>query len=76
MYQTSNEILKQIKIKREKMIISAEKSGFTSDDTLKYSQELDQLILEYQRNFQGEIYDNEVNISMRQMMFVCPKMCI
>lgn len=41
----------QIKIKREEMIAVARKTGFTSEETLQISQELDKLINEYQRFF-------------------------
>lgn len=40
-----------IKEKRELMIASAKANGFTNEITLKYSQELDVLINEYQRFF-------------------------
>ncbi|MCU9612294.1 aspartyl-phosphate phosphatase Spo0E family protein [Caldibacillus lycopersici] len=45
------EIKAAIKNKRELMIASAKTYGFTSEKTLRYSQELDLLINEYQRFF-------------------------
>ena len=42
-----NSILDEIQKKREIMIDLAQKNGFTSDDTIKCSQELDQLIYQY-----------------------------
>lgn len=38
-----------IKEKRDSMIVSANKTGFISDQTIKYSQDLDKLIYEYQK---------------------------
>lgn len=75
MYQTSNEILDQIKMQREKMIDSAEKSGFTSEDTLRFSRELDKLIFEFQQKYEEEIRGNEIKFAMRQTMLIWPKVC-
>lgn len=52
---TSEVLLAEIKKKREKMIDSAVKSGFTSKATLQFSQELDELIYEYQCTFHHEM---------------------
>lgn len=41
-------ILKEINFKREKMIECANEKGFTNEDTIKFSQELDELIYRYQ----------------------------
>ncbi|MGD6833608.1 aspartyl-phosphate phosphatase Spo0E family protein [Sutcliffiella halmapala] len=38
-----------IKEKRDSMIVSANKTGFISDQTIKCSQDLDKLIYEYQK---------------------------
>ncbi|WP_235816500.1 aspartyl-phosphate phosphatase Spo0E family protein [Bacillus massilinigeriensis] len=76
MCQTRYRILDEIQRKREKMISSAEKNGFTSDDTLRYSMELDKLIFEYQSNYKEEIQETEVNFSIKQMILIWPKACI
>ncbi|WP_374702872.1 aspartyl-phosphate phosphatase Spo0E family protein [Bacillus sp. T33-2] len=41
-------LLEEIQKKREKMIHLAQKTGFTSEETIRCSHELDQLIYEYQ----------------------------
>jgi stage 0 sporulation regulatory protein len=47
----AEEMLEEIKAKRERMIEFADKHGFTGEETIKASQELDELINEYQRTF-------------------------
>lgn len=42
-------ILKEIQAKRKLMIESAKNTGFTSECTVRHSQELDQLIVAYQK---------------------------
>ncbi|WP_338451867.1 aspartyl-phosphate phosphatase Spo0E family protein [Niallia oryzisoli] len=44
-------ILAEIQKKREKMIDLAQEKGLTNNDTIKCSQELDQLIYQYQSSF-------------------------
>ncbi|WP_071395520.1 aspartyl-phosphate phosphatase Spo0E family protein [Bacillus tuaregi] len=44
-------ILAEIQKKREKMIELAHEKGLTNNDTIKCSQELDQLIYQYQSSF-------------------------
>lgn len=44
----NKKVLIQIQEKRERMIDSAKKYGFTSEVTIRFSQELDELIYEYQ----------------------------
>lgn len=46
-------MLEEIQRMRIKMIDSAEKHGLTNEDTIRYSQELDQLIYQYQRMIQN-----------------------
>lgn len=45
------EMMKAIQQKREAMIRSAKETGYTSEETIKHSQELDKLILQYQLAF-------------------------
>lgn len=47
----AEKMLEEIKVKREIMIDCANKKGFTNDETIRVSQELDELINEYQRIF-------------------------
>lgn len=48
MYQSQAGLLKEIDEIRKKMISAARETGYTSKETVRYSQELDQLILDYQ----------------------------
>lgn len=48
MFDQHKTILKEIQKKRELMIDLALEKGLKSDDTIKCSQELDQLIYQYQ----------------------------
>jgi len=45
------EMMETIQKKREVMIQSAKETGYTSEETIKHSQELDKLIVQYQRVF-------------------------
>nr|WP_051030903.1 aspartyl-phosphate phosphatase Spo0E family protein [Robertmurraya massiliosenegalensis] len=67
-------MLDEIQKKREKMIETAKRKGFTNDDTIRHSQELDQLIYEYQcqtSNVQKK--EEELKVNFRQMMIVLPQ---
>lgn len=67
-------ILDEIQKKRKKMIDTANEKGFTSDDTVKYSQELDQLIYEYQcltKKLNSK--DIEIKIAFKHMMMILPQ---
>lgn len=55
----AEQMLEEIKVKREIMIECATRNGFTNEKTIKISQELDELINEYQRSFQVEAKPNE-----------------
>ena len=48
MYQMQIALLKDIDSKRKLMIASAQETGYTSEETIRSSQELDRLIYEYQ----------------------------
>ncbi|RKL65626.1 Spo0E family sporulation regulatory protein-aspartic acid phosphatase [Salipaludibacillus neizhouensis] len=43
----------QMELKRELMMLSANKHGFTSSETIRYSQELDHLMNVYRRVIQS-----------------------
>lgn len=67
-------MIEEIKAKRELMINSANNLGFTSEETIKYSQELDELINQYQRSIEGNSRTNEeVKFAFKQMIMIWPK---
>ncbi|WHY79131.1 aspartyl-phosphate phosphatase Spo0E family protein [Neobacillus sp. WH10] len=80
MYKHSNiqsEMIEEIKVKRELMINSANKLGFTSEETIKYSQELDELINKYQKSIgQSSSPNEEVKFAFKQMIMIWPKVLV
>ncbi|MCL6571931.1 MAG: aspartyl-phosphate phosphatase Spo0E family protein [Bacillus sp. (in: Bacteria)] len=67
-------IIEEIKVKKGLMIKSANTLGYTSNETVKYSQELDELINEYQREMRQTSKSNdEVKIIFKQMIMIWPK---
>ncbi|WP_234031489.1 aspartyl-phosphate phosphatase Spo0E family protein [Lentibacillus cibarius] len=58
-YDTPEMLFQVIKQKRKQMIETANIQGMESADTLKCSQELDVLILKYQRNIKTKDEINE-----------------
>ncbi|MGP7819142.1 aspartyl-phosphate phosphatase Spo0E family protein [Niallia sp. 01092] len=67
------DILKAIQKKREVMIISAKETGFTSSETIKHSQELDELINQYQlATRQSKQKQMIVTNSHKQSMIIWP----
>ena len=69
-------ISKAIKRKREQMIASAKLYGFTNEKTIRFSQELDILINEYQRCFRQNEKDvvvqangNMVTVFVKQFAY-------
>ncbi|MGG3563428.1 aspartyl-phosphate phosphatase Spo0E family protein [Neobacillus rhizosphaerae] len=80
MYKYSNnqnEMIEQIKVKRELMIKSANTLGYTSEETIKYSQELDELINDYHRIMgQASRPNEEVKIAFKQMIMIWPKVLV
>ncbi|WP_445488593.1 Spo0E family sporulation regulatory protein-aspartic acid phosphatase [Niallia sp. 03133] len=68
------EIILAIQKKREVMIISAKETGYTSPETIKHSQELDELIFEYQIAYRQKkakrLFVKELH---KQSMIVWPK---
>jgi stage 0 sporulation regulatory protein len=72
-----SEMLDAIKVKRAMMINCANKKGFTSEETIKYSQELDLLINEYQKASQQFSRPNEeVRFAFNHMIMIWPKVCV
>ncbi|MEH7414824.1 aspartyl-phosphate phosphatase Spo0E family protein [Neobacillus drentensis] len=80
MYKDSNyqsEMIEKIKAKRELMINSANKFGFTSEKTIQYSQELDELINHYQRVIgQTPNSNEEIKFAFKHMTMIWPKVLI
>ncbi|MDQ1146925.1 MAG: aspartyl-phosphate phosphatase Spo0E family protein [Bacillus sp. (in: firmicutes)] len=80
MYKDSNnqyEMIEQIRAKRELMINSANTLGYTSEETIKYSQELDELINAYHREMgQASRPNEEVKIAFKQMIMIWPKVLV
>jgi len=70
-------MLDKIKTKRELMISCANKYGFTDENTIRLSQELDELINEYQKVFgKSSRSKEEVVFSFKQMTVIWPKALI
>jgi stage 0 sporulation regulatory protein len=70
-------MIEEIKIKREQMIQSANAFGFTSESTIKYSQELDELINEYHRMMgQASKSNEEIKFAFKQMVMIYPKVLV
>ncbi len=66
-------ILDEIQKKREIMIETAKRKGFTNDDTVRYSQELDQLIYEYQcHSKRPRKKQDEIRMGITQIMWTLP----
>ncbi|MDN3014967.1 aspartyl-phosphate phosphatase Spo0E family protein [Paenibacillus sp. BSR1-1] len=76
-YNNQSEMIEEIKAKRELMINSANTQGFTSEETIKYSQELDELINEYQK-FMGKAPrpNEEVKFAFQQMIMIWPRVLV
>ena len=72
--QTNKHILEEIQKVRVKMIDSAEKNGFIDESTIRYSQELDQLIFEYQSKIHiNPPEQKEKKYVLNKMIVVWPK---
>ncbi|WNS76959.1 aspartyl-phosphate phosphatase Spo0E family protein [Bacillus sp. DTU_2020_1000418_1_SI_GHA_SEK_038] len=76
MAEKCKKILLQIQEKREKMIKSAKIHGYTSEDTIQCSQELDQLIYEYQLTIHKEKIEEEARFPFNKLIFVFPNTSI
>ncbi|MDR4946181.1 aspartyl-phosphate phosphatase Spo0E family protein [Neobacillus cucumis] len=72
-----SEMIEEIKAKRELMINSANSLGYTSPQTIKYSQELDELINHYHKVIgQSSKSTEEVKIAFKHMVMVWPKVLV
>jgi stage 0 sporulation regulatory protein len=61
-------ILEEISCKRELMMDCANKNGYTSEETIRYSQELDELINKYQRERYRFSTNEESRYSFKQIL--------
>lgn len=77
MYQMPNALLDEINRVREMMITVALENGFTSDEAVRYSQELDTLIYEYQKLCREiGLQRKKTNILFRQALLLTKKRSI
>lgn len=77
MYHSQNTLLKEIDRARELMVAAAMESGYTSEETIFRSQELDRLIYEYQTLCkETEIQRQKAKILFRQMILLTKKQYI
>jgi stage 0 sporulation regulatory protein len=71
------EMIEEIKQKRELMINCAYSQGFTSELTLQYSRELDELINEYQKVMEQIPRPNDdIKFAFKQMIMIWPKVLV
>jgi stage 0 sporulation regulatory protein len=76
-YQSKNALLKEIDRARELMVAAALDSGYTSEETIFLSQELDRLIYEYQTLCtETEIQRQKAKVLFRQMILLTKKQYI
>jgi len=76
-YQMPNALLDEINRVREMMITVALENGFTSDEAVRYSQELDTLIYEYQKLCREiGLQRKKTNILFRQALLLTKKRSI
>ncbi|GAM13739.1 aspartyl-phosphate phosphatase Spo0E family protein [Mesobacillus selenatarsenatis] len=77
MYHSQNTLLKEIDRARELMVAAAMESGYTSEETIFRSQELDRLIYEYQTLCkETEIQRQKAKVLFRQMILLTKKQYI
>lgn len=74
MYQSKNALLKEIDRVRELMVAVALETGYTSEETIRRSQELDSLIYEYQTLCrETELQRQKTKVLFRQMILLTKK---
>ncbi|WP_036841702.1 aspartyl-phosphate phosphatase Spo0E family protein [Pontibacillus marinus] len=56
MMKNMEELSVEIEFKKEEMIRIANETGLLSEDTLEVSQELDRLLVVYQKQLKGQIH--------------------
>lgn len=76
MYQSQSALLKDIDSLRKKMIACARETGYTSEETIRCSQELDLLIFHYQNiRKNSRINKQKGKFIFRKMIFTVKKQC-
>jgi stage 0 sporulation regulatory protein len=76
-YQSQIALLKEIDRVRELMLAAAMETGYTSAETVRRSQELDNLIYEYQAlSRETELQRQRTRILFRQMILLTKKQYI
>ena len=74
MQSINKTILIEIQQKREVMIDLVNKKGISNDDTIKCSQELDQLIYQYQYFFRKKRMQRGEQSNQRNPVFICNRL--
>jgi stage 0 sporulation regulatory protein len=76
-YQSKNALLKEIDRVRDLMVAAAMETGYTSDETICRSQELDSLIYEYQTLCkETEIQRQKAKVLFRHIILLTKKQYI
>jgi stage 0 sporulation regulatory protein len=76
-YHSKNALLKEIDRVRELMVASARETGYTSEETIYRSQELDRLIYEYQALCkETELQRQKAKVLFRHMILMTKKQYI
>ncbi|AGX03608.1 MULTISPECIES: aspartyl-phosphate phosphatase Spo0E family protein [Bacillaceae] len=73
MCQSNEYLMKEIQVKREAMIKIAEREGISSAATIRCSQELDKLILEFQQSMKKESRNHETVKGPYKEMILWPR---
>lgn len=77
MYQENKNLLDEINESRSKLLDSAQKHGLRNEETIKRSQELDQLIFQYQKSIHKSPKRQEgKKLVLRTMMMLLPSVFV
>ncbi|AGK52825.1 MAG: Spo0E-like regulatory phosphatase [Bacillus sp. (in: firmicutes)] len=77
MYQENKNLLDEINERRSKLLDSAQKNGLRDEETVKRSQELDQLIFQYQKLIHKSPKRQEgKKLVLRTMMMLLPSVLV
>lgn len=73
LYQGNRDLLKEINERKTRLYETARKKGLANDETIKHSQELDQLIFQYQRKtHKNPKRKEEKKTVLQHMMYMMP----
>lgn len=67
--KSEEQMMAEIKKKRKLMIETAIEKGFTNRETVRYSQELDRLLLEYQYKQKTKKQNLEIQFYQKSILF-------